>query len=103
MGFFKTKRDVVEFSRNFYEVYVYGSNLPRRGEFDAVSVFTEVVHRKVCEVDPSFAAVPIPKLRQELLALRFEMIGTAWTHKSDEIAAITNSEFTKSYLVPRHF
>jgi len=50
------------------------------------------------EADPSFAVVDLAKLKEELRALRLEMIGTAWAHESTPEIALAISEFTKGYL-----
>lgn len=91
----KTKTDAAEFAKSFYERYVFGPD-PTGGDF--VRTFAEVVMRRIAEADPSFAAVSLSKLREELRALRLEMIGTAWTHESPVEAALAVSESTKTYL-----
>ncbi len=95
MRFFKTKKDAVEFSRDFYETYLFG---PKIGGLDPVAVYAETVYRTISKDDAMFSAVQLPKLRDELLGLQLEMIGTAWTYKSKEPAAMANSNFTRKYL-----
>ncbi len=98
MGFFKTKKDAVEFSRNFYESYLFGLKI---GGLDPAAVYAETVHRTISKDDAMFSAVQLPKLKDELLGLQLEMIGTAWTYKSKEPAAMANSDFTKKYLADK--
>jgi hypothetical protein len=98
MGFFKTKKDVAEFSRTHYEKYLFGL-MP--GGRDFLSVYAESIHRTVSEKDSRFASVEIQKLKHELLALQLEMTALAWNHKSNERAAMENSLFTKKYLVEK--
>jgi hypothetical protein len=90
--FFKTKKNAVDFSRDFYEQHLFSS------KFDVGGTYAKVVHNNTCKADSEFAKVQLPKLKDEMLGLQLEMIGTAWTHKSKENAAIANSEFTKQYL-----
>jgi hypothetical protein len=96
LPFFRSKKDVVEFTQNFYNTYLFSS-----GPIDAVSAYAEVAYRNIREADPSLGSVLPSKLKDEMLGLQLEMIGTAWTHKSKESAAIGNSEFTQFYLVNR--
>lgn len=98
LPFFKTKKDAASFSRDFYESYLFGTNSLG---IDLVSTYAETTHRTICKTDPAFAEVKLPKLKDEMLGLQLEMIGTAWTHKSKEKAAIANSEFTKQYLADK--
>jgi hypothetical protein len=90
--FFKTKKNTVDFSRDFYEQHLFSS------KFDVGGTYAQVVHSNVCKADTEFARVQLSKLKDEMLGLQLEMIGTAWTHKSKENAAIATSEFTKRYL-----
>ncbi len=98
MGFFKTKKDAVEFSQIFYERSLFEEKV---AGVELVSVYAETVYRTICKEDPSFAPVQLPKLIDEMLGLQLEMIGTAWTHHSNEPAAIANSDFTKKYLTDK--
>lgn len=100
MGLFsrKTKTDAAEFSREFYDRYVFGRD-PTGG--DIALLFTETTRRLVSEADASFAHVSLPKFKEELVAVRLEMIGTATTHESKAEAALAISEFTKQYLAGR--
>ncbi len=91
----KNEADAAEFAKSFYDRYVFGA-APSGG--DLAQTFAEVVLRRIGEVAPSFAADSLPKLREELRALRLEMIGTAWTHESPVEAALAVSESTKAYL-----
>jgi hypothetical protein len=97
MGFFsrKTKTDAAEFAADFYDRAVFGPD-PTGGDF--AQTYADSVRSLVAEAAPSFAAVSLPKLKEELRALRLEMIGMAWTHESVSEAALTVSEFTKGYL-----
>jgi hypothetical protein len=97
MGLFshKAKTDAVEFTRHFYDRYVFGPD-PTGGDF--ALAFADTNRRLISEADASFAEVSLAKLKEELLALRLEMIGTAWTHESKAEAALAVSEFTKQYL-----
>jgi hypothetical protein len=85
----------VQFSRSFYDRSVFGPD-PTGGDF--FEQFAESTRRLIVEADASFDAVSLPKLKEELRALRLEMIGTAWTHESKFEAALAISEFTKMYL-----
>jgi len=100
----KTKKDAVEFSREFYDHSVFCSDLfgknyspdPTGGTpFKAIA---ESASRYASEADATFSEVPLAELTDELLGLRLEMIGTAWTDASKEAAALANSVFTKKYL-----
>ena len=62
------------------------------------TALAESAQRLASEVDHTFAEVSLPKLKDELLALRLEMVGTAWTDASKESPALANSAFTKEYL-----
>lgn len=97
MSFFsrKVRTNAVEFSREFYDRYVYGPD-PTGGDF--ALTYAETTRRLISEADPSFATVSLPELKEELQAHRLEMIGTAWTHESKPQAALAVSEFTKQYL-----
>jgi len=97
MGFFsrKTKADAGQFSKDFYDRSVFGPD-PIGGDF--AERFAESTRRLISETDPSFEAISLPELKEELRALRLEMIGTAWTHESRPEAALAVSEFTKRYL-----
>jgi len=79
MGLFsrKTKTDGAEFANGFYDRFVFGPD-PTGGDF--AQTFAESTQRLIVEAAPSFEAVSLPKLKEELRALRLEMIGTAWTH-----------------------
>lgn len=91
----KTKTDAVEFTRDFYDRFVFDSPAPP-GDF--ALVFADTTRRLVSETDASFANVNLPKLKEELRALQLEMIGTAWTYKSKEKVALAIPEFTKKHL-----
>ncbi len=91
----KTKTDAVQFARRFYDESVFAEG---PGGLDMMATFTQTNHRLISEADPSFADVDIDAFNNELLAMRMEMIQTAWTHKSKDEPAITISQFTKEYL-----
>jgi hypothetical protein len=97
MAFFsrKTKTDAAEFAKSFYDRYVFG---PDPSGDDFAQTVAEVTRRQISEADSSFAAVSLARLKEELLALWLEMIGTAWTHESKVEAAVASSEATKGYL-----
>jgi hypothetical protein len=99
MGLFsrKTKTDAVEFAQDFYDRFVFGS-FPTT-EIDFALGFADTNRRLIIEADASFAEVNADTFKDELLGLRLEMIGTAWTHKSTEEAALAVSEFTREYLI----
>ena len=92
----KAKHNAAEFSREFYETYLFGHNSLG---VDVVSAYAESVKKVASDADPSFAEVDSFQLKEELLGLQLEMIGTAWTHISNPDAALANSEFTKQYLI----
>jgi hypothetical protein len=91
----KTKTDAAEYAKSFYDRFIFGPD-PTGGDF--AEVYADVTRRSIAEAAPSFAAVSLPRLKEELLALRLEMIGTAWTHESKVEAALAASEATKTYL-----
>ena len=97
MAFFsrKAKVSVADFSRDLYDRYVFGPD-PTGGDF--ASIYAETIHRLIAEADCSFTSVALPRLTEECLALRLEMIATAWTHASKPEVALAASEFTKQYL-----
>jgi len=91
----KTKTDAAEFAKSFYDRHVFG---PGAGGDDFSETFADVARRRIAVDAPSFAEVGLSELTEELRALRLEMIGTAWTHKSKVQAALAVSECTKAYL-----
>lgn len=91
----KQKTDVAEFSRDFYDRFVFCTDF-LGGQ--APSVFAESVRRAVGKVNAAFLTVPVEKLTDELLALRMEVVGMAWADASREEAALANSAFTREYL-----
>ena len=93
------RTNAAEFSRDFYDRYVFARD-PIIG--DLALEFANTNQRLISEADPAFAAVNLAKLNEELLGLRLEMIGTAWTHESKPEAALAISEFTKRYLADIH-
>jgi hypothetical protein len=97
MGFFsrKSKLDARQFSGDFYNRFVFGPD-PTGGDF--AERFADSTRGLISESDPSFAAFSLPTLKEDLRALRLEMIGTAWTHESKPEVALALSEFTKGYL-----
>jgi hypothetical protein len=101
MGFFSrsTKVSASTFAKSYYDAWVFAAG-PTGLDFP--KSHAETTQRLISEVSPSFAAVSLPNFKEELLALRMEMIGTAWTHASDAEAALQVSEFTKDYLTAMH-
>ena len=97
MGLFsrKPKVDSAQFCRELYERHVFA---PEIGGTDPHLLYSQTVLDQVSEADPSFKSVGVSELADELLALRLEAIGAAWSHKTKENAALDQSEFTKSYL-----
>ena len=91
----KTKIDAAEFATSFYDRFVFGHD-PSSGDFG--QTFADSALRLIGEADSSFAAVSDSKLKEELRALRLEVIGTAWTHEAKAKAALAVSEATKEYL-----
>ena len=96
MGLFsrKVRKNAVEFCREFYSKFVFGSV---RG-MDLEASYAEVVRTNISKLDPSFAAVSLEVLTDELRAVHLEMIGTAWTHPSSWDVAAEISKCTKQYL-----
>lgn len=94
----KTKTDAVQFARRFYDESVFGPD-PTGGDF--MRTYADVNHRLISEADPSFADVDLNAFKNELLAMRVEMIQTAWTHKSKDEPAIAISQFTRNYLADK--
>ena len=96
MGLFsrKSRTNADEFSREFYDKFVFGSV---RG-MDLEASYAEVVRTNISKLDSSFAAVRLENLTEELRAVHLEMTGTAWTHASTWEVASEVSKFTKQYL-----
>lgn len=96
MGLFsrKSRTNADEFSREFYDKFVFGSV---RG-MDIEASYAEVVRTNISKLDSSFAAVRLENLTKELRAVHMEMTGTAWTHASTWEVASEVSKFTKQYL-----
>lgn len=102
MGLFshKTKTDAVQFARGFYDEFVFGPD-PAGGDF--MLMIAETNQRLINEADPSFAEVDLGAFKDELLAMRLEMIQTAWTHGSKDEPAIAISKFTREYLADKQW
>lgn len=98
MGWFsrKVEKPAAAFCEEFYDQFVFTTG--PGSSVDVQRTFAESTRRLIGEVDPLFAAIDLDKLADELLALRMEMIGTAWTHSSQPDAAFEESLFTQSYL-----
>ena len=96
MGLFsrKSRTNADEFSREFYDKFVFGSV---RG-MDLEASYAEVVRTDISKLDSSFAAVRLENLTEELRAVHLEMTSTAWTHASTWEVASEVSKFTKQYL-----
>lgn len=103
--FFQKKRvHVRAFTRDFYDRFVFNASViaatpqcdPTGGE--AARVMAQAVRREVGKVNAAFINEPMPKLIDELLGARLEIIGTAWTDSSKEAAALAQSQFTYDYL-----
>jgi hypothetical protein len=96
MGLFsrKSRTNADEFSREFYDKFVFGFV---RG-MDLEASYAEVVRTKISKLDSSFAAVRLENLTEELRAVHLEMTDTAWTHASTWEVASQVSKFTKQYL-----
>ena len=97
MGLFskKPKVDSSQFCQDMYERFVFA---PEIGGRDPHLLYSQTVLDQVSEADPKFRHVSFPELADELLALRLEVIGTAWSHKTKDKPALDQSEFTKLYL-----
>lgn len=97
MGLFsrKPKADAAQFCRAFYDSSVF---VPDIGGIDPHLQYCRTVQEQIAQTDPSFRSVDLDELAFELLALRLEVTGTAWSHKTKVDAALAQSEFTKAYL-----
>ena len=97
MGLFSKKRKVSndEFCEELYTCHVFS---PPIGGTDPHLFFSESVRGQVSSVDPTFASVANETLAVELLAMRIEVIGITWSHRTNEELALAQSEFTKSFL-----
>ena len=91
----KVKVNVADFSRDFYDRYIFGPD-PTGDGF--ASTYAKTSRRLIIEADSSFSAVGLPSLTEEFRAMQLEMIGTAWTYVSKPEVALAVSEFTKQYL-----
>ena len=69
MAFFsrKAKVNVADFSRDFYDRYVFG---PHPTGVDLTSIYAEAVRSRIAEADCSFTSVGLPRLTEECLSLR---------------------------------
>jgi len=97
MSLFSKKPEVnfKDFCRNFYDNQILN---PVIGRSDFGGVFPDYAKTSLTEVDPDFAKVDTLLLKNELIALRFELFALAWLHKFGEKPAIAQSFFTKKYL-----
>lgn len=91
----KTKTNAAEFTKTFYDRFVFG---PDPTGDDAAETYADFARDRIARVAPAFAAVDLKEWTEELRALWLEMIGVAWTHKSKAEAALAVSEYTKAYL-----
>jgi hypothetical protein len=96
MGLFsrKSRTNADEFSREFFDKFVFGSV---RG-MDLEASYAEVIRTDISKLDSSFAAVRLENLTEELRAVHLEMTNAAWTHASKWEVASEVSKFTKQYL-----
>lgn len=96
MGLFsrKTRKNAVEFCREFYDKIVFGSV----GGVDLEASYAEVVRAGISQLEPSFRASSLGDMTDELRAVHMEMMGTAWTHASNRVVSAEVSKFTKQYL-----
>jgi hypothetical protein len=69
----KTKTGAAEFAESFYDTSVFGGP----AGVDFVEAVADSTRDLIAEADPSFAAVSLSRLKEELRALQLEMIGTA--------------------------
>jgi hypothetical protein len=91
----KTKTNAAEFTKGFYDSFVFG---PDPTGDDLGETYAEIARDRIAGGAPAFAAVDLKEWTEELRALWLEMIGVAWTHKSNAEAALAVSEYTKAYL-----
>jgi len=97
MGIFSGKRKIsyLELCRDFYDRFVFADRI---ADGDPHQLFSESTLRLITDADASFSSVSVDEFAFNLLAMRLEVIGTAWSHKSKDIVALKISEFTKAYL-----
>ena len=94
----KPKLSAEVFLRGFYDTNLFP-------ESDIGGAFWESFCRgaqnTVAQCDPAFSNVDATLLRDEMLALRFEVIGIAWLHRVKDRFAPGHSDFTCRYLEER--
>ena len=97
MGLFdrKSKMSVQEWCEHFYSNYVFA---PFIGKADPWQLFCNSNRDQVAQADPSFSKVDEAALSDQLLALRLEVIGIAWTLRVKDNLAHKQSESTRLYL-----
>lgn len=101
MGLFsrKEKVDTAQFCRDLYDKHVFESD---KDESELHMMYCKTVQNQIALEDPPFGLIDIYSFADEMLALRMEVIGVAWSHKLGENSALTQSEFTKSYLLQEY-
>ena len=98
MGFFsrKPKVSIEDFCRDFYDANIFNAFI---GGIDANLEWWQNAYNSIIEVDKSFKAVDFNKFKEEMTALRMELLGLAWQEKFVlEQYTIPQSIFTRLYL-----
>jgi len=98
MGLFdrKSRMSTQEWCEYIYSNYVFA---PPIREVDPWRVFCESVHRQVLRAAPTFSAVDVADLSDQLLALRLEVIGIAWLFRIKDDLSPKQSECTRLHLL----
>ena len=101
MGLFdrKPRMSTQEWCEYFYSNYVFA---PPIREVDPWRVLCESAHRQVLRADPTFSAIDVSDLSDQLLALRLEVIGIAWLFRIKDDLSPKQSECTRLHLLKQN-
>ncbi|MBN4076147.1 hypothetical protein JYT16_00355 [Gemmatimonas aurantiaca] len=100
MSLFSKKEKITthDFCTRYYEEHVFAPDIAGS---DPWELFIETSHEMIAMEDSNFRNVKISVFADEVLALRLEVIGLAWSHNLSDTIAINQSEFTRQYLKDR--
>ena len=102
MGFFgsRPKVSIEEFFRDFYDQHIFQSQ--RAVGVDMMDSICDILRDRLIELDPRTNAIGSDLLREEITALRLELIALAWFHKfKKDSYTVTQSFRTAQYLSER--
>lgn len=99
MNLFKPKARLSDVCQNFYDSQIFYPNV---AGVDMIGGYCESVLKTVSEADPSFQLVDIDDFIKQFIAIYFEIFSLAWLHEVGEKAIVSQSMFTKGYLVERN-